>query len=84
MDVVNYSEFRKKLKSNLDKVSDTEEVVIISRSQNKNVVLLSLREYNSLNETIHLASSEKNRLRINEALQEMANGGFVKKDLLSE
>lgn len=84
MEVVNYSEFRKQLKVNLDKVSDNEEVVIVSRSKNKNVVLLSLREYNSLNETMHLISSENNRQRINEALLEIKNGQFTKHDLLDE
>lgn len=84
MEVINYSEFRKKLKVNLDKVSDNEEIVIVSRSQDKNVVLLSLKEYNSLNETIHLMNSEKNRNRINEALLEMQNGDFIKNNLIED
>ena len=51
MTVVNYSEFRKNLKENLDKACDNNEVVIVSRTQNKNVVGISLYEYNSWQET---------------------------------
>lgn len=82
MDVVNYTDFRKHLKRNLDNVSDNDEVVVVSRSQNKNVVVLSLKEYNSLNETIHLLSSDKNRQRLSEAIKEMESGSSFKHDLI--
>jgi antitoxin YefM len=48
---VNYSEFRKNLKENLDSACDNHEVIIVSRAQNKNVVFISLEEYNSWQET---------------------------------
>lgn len=82
MDVVNYTEFRNNLKRSLDKVSDDEEVVIVSRSRNKNVVVLSLKEYNSLTETIHLLGSEKNRQRLSEAIREMESGESLKNPLI--
>lgn len=82
MDVVNYTEFRNNLKRSLDKVSDDEEVVIVSRSRNKNVVVLSLKEYNSLTETIHLLGSEKNRQRLSEAIRELESGESLKNSLI--
>ncbi len=82
MDVVNYTEFRNNLKRSLDKVSDDEEVVVVSRSRNKNVVVLSLKEYNSLTETIHLLGSEKNRQRLSEAIREMESGESLKNPLI--
>lgn len=82
MDVVNYTEFRNNLKRSLDKVSDDEEVVIVSRSRNKNVVVLSLKEYNSLTETIHLLGSEKNRQRLSDAIRELESGESLKNPLI--
>lgn len=69
MQVVNYTEFRRSMKAKLDQVSDDGDTVIINRSENKNVVLISLREYNSLKETLHLLSSEKNRNRLISAIE---------------
>ncbi len=74
MEVLNYTEFRKDLKSSLDKVSNDEDVIIVSRGKNKNVVLLSLKEYNSWKETNYLLSSEKNRKRLQHAINEMKKG----------
>ena len=82
MTVVNFSEFRNNLKYNLDSVSNDKDVVVVSRSKDKNVVLLPLSEYNSLMETIHLMQSEKNRQRINEALLEMSKGEYSSHSLI--
>ncbi len=68
MEVVNYTEFRKNLKANLDLVSDDFETVIVARPDKKNVVLISLDEYNSINATMHLLSTENNRKRLDEAI----------------
>lgn len=45
---VNYSTIRENLKSYCDKVSDDAETVIITRKNEKNVVLISLDEWNQL------------------------------------
>jgi len=45
---VNYSTIRNKLKDYCDKVTDEYETVIVTRKDEKNVVILSLDEYNSL------------------------------------
>jgi antitoxin YefM len=45
---VNYSTIRNQLKDYCDKVTDDHETVIITRKDEKNVVILSLEEYNSL------------------------------------
>ena len=45
---VNYSTIRSKLKDYCDKVTDEYETVIVTRKDEKNVVLISLEEYNSL------------------------------------
>jgi len=45
---VNYSTIRNNLKGYCDKVTDERETVIVTRKDEKNVVLLSLEEYNAL------------------------------------
>ena len=84
MQVVNYSEFRRSMKAKLDQVSDDGDTVIVSRSDNKNVVLISLREYNSLKETLHLLSSEKNRNRLMSAVDRANRGDFESHDLIED
>lgn len=73
MDVLNYTEFRKNLAKSLDRVSDDAEIVVVSRSKNKNVVVMGLNEYNSIQETLHLMSTTANRRRLEEAIQESDN-----------
>jgi len=84
MEVLNYTEFRKDLKSSLDKVSNDNDVIIVSRSKNKNVVVLSLQEYNSWKETMYLLSSEKNRKRLEKSIKDFNNGKFVKRALIED
>lgn len=84
MEVVNYTEFRKNLKSVLDKTVDNHETVIISRSHDKDVVLLSLHEYNSWMETMHLLRSPNNRKRLLEAIQDVDKGNFEQQNLIEE
>lgn len=82
MQVVNYTEFRRLMKAKLDQVSDDDDTVIVSRSENENVVVISLREYNSLEETLHLLSSEKNRNRLMNAVDRANQGEYETHDLI--
>jgi antitoxin YefM len=84
VEVINYTDFRKKMKQKLDSVSDDNDVVIVSRTNNKNVVLLSMAEYNSWNETLHLIKSDKNRKRLDDAIVEMKKSKSIKKALIEK
>ncbi|MVM38615.1 type II toxin-antitoxin system prevent-host-death family antitoxin [Spirosoma sp. HMF3257] len=84
MQVVNYTEFRRSMKAKLDQVSDDGDTVIINRSENKNVVLISLREYNSLKETLHLLSSEKNRNRLISAIERADRDEYETHNLIED
>ena len=84
MQVVNYSEFRNNLAENLNLVNDNSEIVIVSRSKGKNVVVMSLDEYNSINETLHLMSNEHNQKRLDESIAEMRSGKSSKHKLIED
>lgn len=81
MRVVNYTEFRKNLAESLNVVNDDGDIVVVSRSKGKNVVVMSLEEYNSIQETLHLSSTKANRKRLEEAITEMNKGKFIKHKL---
>lgn len=84
MQVVNYSEFRNNLAENLNLVNDDGEIVIVSRSKGKNVVVMSLDEYNSINETLHLMSNAVNEKRLDESIAEMRSGKSSKHKLIED
>lgn len=74
MEVLNYTEFRQNLAKSLDMVNDDAEIVIVSRSKGKNVVVMDLEEYNAMTETLHIIKSEANRKRLQDAIDEMNSG----------
>jgi antitoxin YefM len=78
MKVVNFSDFRNNLAENLNTVNDDKEIVIVSRTQGKNVVVMDLDEYNSIQETLHLNSTKANRKRLEESIVEMQKGKSLK------
>ena len=84
MEVLNYTEFRKNLKAVLDKTVDNHEVVIISRSADRDVVILSLGDYNSWMESMYLLKSDRNRTRILDAIERAGNNNFESHDLIEE
>jgi antitoxin YefM len=84
MQVLNYTDFRKNMKMVLDKTVEDHEVVVISRSNDKDVVLLSLSDYNSWMETMYLLRSDRNRARIADALERTEKGNFTSHDLVEE
>ena len=54
MDAITYSEARNNLAHYLDKVVDDVDATIITRQRGDAAVLMSLREYESWRETLHL------------------------------
>jgi antitoxin YefM len=84
MEVLNYTEFRQNLAKSLDKVNDDAEIVIVSRSKGKNVVVMDLDEYNAMTETLHIIKSEANRKRLQEAIDEMNSGVHFSHKLIED
>ena len=84
MEVLNYTEFRKNLAKNLNKVSDDAGIVVVSRSKGKNVVVMALEEYNAIQETLHITKTAINRKRLDEAITEMEKGIFKKHSLIDK
>ena len=68
------SDFRKNIKSYLDKVTQSFETLIINRGKDSGVVIISLEEYNSLKSTQHELSSRINQQRLDESIEALKTG----------
>ena len=84
MIAANFTEFRTDLKRYLDAVEEDNETLIIKRGVVKWAVMISLEEYNSIMETMHLLSSKANADRLYESIQQMKEGKVVRQGLIED
>jgi antitoxin YefM len=84
MIAANFTEFRTGLKRFLDNVEENNETLIIKRGIGKGAVMISLNEYNSIIETMHLLSSKKNADRLFESIEQMKKGKIFRKSLIEK
>jgi antitoxin YefM len=80
----NYSEFRGDLKRFLDDVEFNKETLIIKRGKGNGTVLLSLDEYNSLMETVHLLSAKANADHLYESIEQLKKGDIISDGLIED
>ena len=57
---VNYTNLRDNMKAYMDKVTDDFETMIVTRKDNKNVVMISEETYNNLMENAYLLGNKAN------------------------
>ena len=84
MRAANFTEFRTNLKEYLDDVEKNNETLIIKRGTGHGAVLISLNEFNSIIETMHLLSSKANADRLYESISQMKTGKTFQKELIEE
>jgi antitoxin YefM len=72
------------LAENLGVVNDDGDIVVVSRSKGKNVVVMSLKEYNSIQESLYLNKSTANRKRLEKAMKNMKEGKYLKNGLIEK
>ena len=82
--VATASDFRKDIKSYLDRVAKNFETLIINRGKDSGIVVMSLEEYNSLMATTHELSSRKNELRLDSSITKLKKGKGVSKKLIQD
>jgi antitoxin YefM len=82
MQITTVSDFRKDIKTYLDRVAKNFETLIINRGKDSGIVVMSLQEYNSLMATNHELSSRKNELRLDSAIDKLKNGNTFSQDLI--
>jgi len=81
MKALSYTALRSNLAKTMEKVCDDHEPIIITRKSERAVVMLSLEDYESLEETTYLLRSPKNVKRLLESVFQLKEGRGMEKDL---
>jgi antitoxin YefM len=74
---VSYSDAREHLKTYLDFVVQNSETLIITRKNSEDVVMMSRKDYDSMEETLYLLSSAKNRKHLLSEVKNIKKGNSV-------
>ena len=74
METLSYTAIRNCLARALDQVNDDRTAIIITRQKGRPAVLMSLEEYRSWEETLHLMRSPANAARLDRAIGQLQEG----------
>ena len=77
MNTFSYTHTRNNLAKILDEAEDSRAPIVVTRSGKSPSVILSMEEYESMEETLHVLSSAKNAVRIHQSLADYEGGNYV-------
>lgn len=81
MDAISYSAVRKNLVKTMEKVCDDHAPMIITRKNERSVVMISLEDFNSIQETGYLLRSPANAERLQQSIKQYEEGKIVRQEL---
>ena len=81
MKAITYTAARQNLAKTMQKVCDDHSPVIVTRKSSNAVVIMSLEDYEALEETAYLLRSPKNTRRLIESITQLENGQGTAKEL---
>jgi len=84
MEAITYTNARNNLAKTMDKVNDDHLTVLITRQNGEPVVMLSLANYNSMQETAYLLKSPANAERITRAVKAAKSKKLTRRRLLRD
>ena len=79
---VNYTNFRENMKDYMDKATNDYETMIVTRKNNKNVVMISEETYNNLTENVYVMGNKSNYDWLMESKEQLESGKFKEHDLI--
>lgn len=82
MHAITYTTARENLARTIEKVVSDRDPVIITKKNDMSVVMMSLEEYESLQETAHLLRSPKNARRLLDSINELDEGGGTERNIV--
>lgn len=82
MDTITYTFAKGNLAKTMKKVCDDHSPVVITRKSSKPVVMISLEDFQALEETAYLLRSPKNANRLLESIAELQAGRGSEKELV--
>jgi antitoxin YefM len=84
MQTFNFSYTRQNLASAFDFVVDNAMPITVTRQNKEAVVIISMKDYRSLEETAYLMQSQTNAKRLNRAIDQLENGLGKQRELIEE
>lgn len=82
MEAITYTAARQNLAKTMEKVCRDRAPMIITRKSSESVVIMSLEDYEALEETSYLLRSPKNSRRLIESIAQLENGKGNERELL--
>ena len=82
MDAITYSTARANLADTMDRVCEDHEPIIITRTGEQAVVMMSLEDFKALEETSYLLRSPKNARRLLESIASLESGNGQARSLV--
>lgn len=84
MNILTFSEARAGLKSVMDNVCTDHTPTVITRVNGEHVVMMSLSDFNSIQETLYLLGSAKNASRLMSAVAQIKGGKAQSRELIRD
>lgn len=81
MKTASVTEFRQNMKEHLDRIEQDQDILVVSRPQKNGFVVLTLEQYEALEETAHLLSNPANALRLMKGIEQAKEGKVFVKDI---
>lgn len=82
MKAITYTAARQNLAKTMENVCNDHAPVIVTRKSNDSVVIMSLEDYEALEETAYLLRSPKNTKRLIESIAQLENGKGAERALI--
>ena len=81
MKAITYTAARQNLAQTMESVCRDHSPVIVTRKSSESVVIMSLEDFEALEETAYLLRSPKNTKRLIESIAQLENGGGSEQEL---
>ncbi|NJM24229.1 MAG: hypothetical protein HC859_00460 [Bacteroidia bacterium] len=84
MKTATITDFRSRMKERLKEIQDDQDILVLSGPKKRYFVVLTLEQFNSMEETSHLLSTSKNTARLIESIAQDKSGKVTTRELAEE